>query len=615
MSLSTEALGNIAHSFGQTLLFQGFVGAALLCLFGILILRATSSKRDPNARLPPVYKTGLPIIGNFIAFAKSPLGILYDAQKKLGNVFTIPLAVEDCTFLIGPEAHATFFGASDEELDQGPVYQFMTPIFGKGIIYDTNLYKRRQQMRALGGILKPAMLRKYSNIIAKETHAYLRKTWGKEGQIDLLPSMAELIILTASATLLGPEVRGELFCEVSHLYEMLDKGLTPLSIFLPYAPIPAHAKRDKARKEMVKLFSGVIKNRRDNPEEASKNIDILQKLIEFNYKDGTKLTDDEVTGMLIAALFAGQHTSNITTTWTALFLLEDKRNHGGVHYENVIQELAALEASPGEFARGEGITSTVLSQEKNMYGAVKESIRMHPPLIMLMRRVMKDLTTVDGITIPKGHRVMVSNAVAQRSADVFDDPDTWNPARWTNFDITKLPKYSFIGFGAGLHTCMGEPFAFMQIRTILTVLFSMYEMELTTPFPEANYEAMVVPPKGPNMVKYKLRGKPISSLAVKKDTEKNAFVPEPIVIVDAPEGEDNEFTLEEIAKHNRKGDLWIIVKDRVFDVSNYLDVHQGGDNAILKWGGADATDAVAGPQHPTTVPTLLERYCIGKVKK
>lgn len=117
------------------------------------------------------------------------------------------------------------------------------------------------------------------------------------------------------------------------------------------------------------------------------------------------------------------------------------------------------------------------------------------------------------------------------------------------------------------------------------------------------------------MIKYKLRGKPISSLAVKKDTEKNAFVPEPIVIVDAPEGEDNEFTLEEIAKHNRKGDLWIIVKDRVFDVSNYLDVHQGGDNAILKWGGADATDAVAGPQHPTTVPTLLERYCIGKVKK
>jgi len=249
-----------------------------------------------------------------------------------------------------------------------------------------------------------------------------------------------------------------------------------------------------------------------------------------------------------------------------------------------------------------------------MYGAVKESIRMHPPLIMLMRRVLQDVTTINGITIPKGHRLMVSNAVAQRSPDVFPDPNTWNPARWTDFDITKLPKYSFIGFGAGIHTCMGEPFAFMQIRTILTVMFSMYEMELTTPFPEPNYEAMVVPPKGPNMIKYKLREQPVSSLFGEKGNSSSVRT-EPVVVVDTPDGDDNEFTIEEVAKHNKKEDLWIIVKGRVFDVTNYVDVHQGGEFALVNYGGRDATDAVAGPQHPASVPTLLERYCIGSIKK
>jgi len=41
------------------------------------------------------------------------------------------------------------------------------------------------------------------------------------------------------------------------------------------------------------------------------------------YKDGTKATDDEITGLLIALLFAGQHTSSVTSTWTQLYILAD----------------------------------------------------------------------------------------------------------------------------------------------------------------------------------------------------------------------------------------------------------------------------------------------------
>lgn len=493
----------------------------------------------------------------------------------------------------------------------------MTPIFGKGIVYDCDLPKRRQQMRALGGSLKPSMLRQYSRIIARETSDYLKSSWGASGQVDLLPSMAELIILTASATLLGPEVRGELFLEVSHLYEQLDKGLTPLSIFFPYAPIKAHAKRDKARAEMSKLFSKVIARRRADPEGTSGKIDILQKLIDFKYKDGTPFTDDEITGMLVAALFAGQHTSSITTTWTLLYLLEDMKSKGGKHYNNVLEELANLEPYPGAFAQGDGLEADVLAKEEHMYASVKEAIRMHPPLIMLMRRAMKPVTMPDGTYIPKGHRVIVSNAIAQRLPEVFEDPDNFNPSRWTEFDITKLPKYSFIGFGAGIHTCMGESFAFMQIRTILSVILSTYEMEITTPFPEPNYEAMVVPPKGPNIVKYKLRsngfeGASTSVTRAPTPAARPAEVKADYSMMETDES--TEYTAEEVSKHNTKDDLWIIVKNRVFDVTNYVDVHQGGENALVRWAGKDATDAVAGPQHPSTVPTLLERYCIGRLK-
>lgn len=46
--------------------------------------------------------------------------------------------------------------------------------------------------------------------------------------------------------------------------------------------------------------------------------------MDIEYKDGSRITDDEVTGLLIALLFAGQHTSSITSSWTALHLAANK---------------------------------------------------------------------------------------------------------------------------------------------------------------------------------------------------------------------------------------------------------------------------------------------------
>lgn len=82
----------------------------------------------------------------------------------------------------------------------------------------------------------------------------------------------------------------------------------------------------------------------------------------------------------------------------------------------------------------------------------------------------------------------------------------------------------------------------------------------------------------------------------------------------APPPKENArmFTMEEVAKHNTEEDCWIIVKDRVYDCTEYLELHPGGVDSIIINGGEDSTeDFVA--IHSTKATKMLEKFYIGQL--
>lgn len=458
------------------------------------------NKKRPEGS-PPLAHVGLPVIGNFMAFAKNPVDFMKTCLDNFGPVYTVQMFTKNLTFLIGPEACAPFYQLSDDKMSQSEVYSFMTPIFGKGVVYDAEPKKRVQQMQQMAQALRSNRLKDYITRIEKETLEYV-KNWGQSGEIDLLTALSELTILTSSRCLHGDDVRENLFAEVAQIYYDLDKGVTALSFFFPNAPTEAHKKRDDARKRMVEIFSKVIQQRRASGATAETRTDILQVYIDFRYKeDGEGLTDDQIVGLLIALLFAGQHTSSITSTWTTMLLL-----HHPECMKEVLREQEEILKEKDSNVASVMLDFDSVGKMEYLTNCIKESLRMFPPLIMLMRQALDDIeVTANGkkYVIPKGDMVFSSPAVQSRMESVFKNANNFEPDRFGPERNEQKTPFAYLGFGAGRHACLGQQFGVLQVKTLMSVLLRNFKFEaVDKEIPEPDYTAMVVGPKGHTRVRY-----------------------------------------------------------------------------------------------------------------
>jgi sterol 14alpha-demethylase len=443
------------------------------------------------------------------------------------------------TFLIGPDAAPHFFKATDDEMSQTEVYNFNVPTFGKGVVYDVDTRTRSEQFRFFTEALRKERLKKYVPQFRAEAEAFF-KTWGDEGEADLKDAFSRLIALTAARTLLGREVREQLFEKVADLLHDLDDGMRPISVFFPYLPTSFHKRRDVARAELGRIFAKVIRARRAPG--AAKEEDVLQQFCDARYSHhihgGRQLTEDEITGLLIAVLFAGQHTSSITSAWTGYFMV-DSRRHSGVKEAGGGLGGGAAAAAGGNGNGGDGKAAAAAISPRDAYAAavaeqkeilakhgdslsleilgemdvlhrnVTEALRIHPPLLLVMRFAKKpfSVTTSQGktFTVPAGDVVAASPNFSHVLPSVFAEPNEYDPLRFAApREEDKRKPFSFIGFGGGRHACIGQNFAYLQIKTVWSVLLREFDFEMATPVPEADYDSMVIGPL-PARVRYTRR--------------------------------------------------------------------------------------------------------------
>lgn len=236
-------------------------------------------------------------------------------------------------------------------------------------------------------------------------------------EFDLLAAVAEPLAVTVIAELLGVPAadRHRLRPWSAAMVRMYEVSPTPAT----------EAAALTACREFADYLRELAARRRAEPRD-----DLLSHLVAV--RDGTdRLSGDELVASAILLLNAG-HEASVNALG------------GGV---------VALLRHPAQHARlraDRGLIPT----------AAEEMIRYDPPLHMFVRTAAADVELA-GVTIPAGAEVAALLGAANRDPAAFADPDV--------FDVGRDPN-PHVGFGAGLHFCLGAPLARLELRTALAAL-------------------------------------------------------------------------------------------------------------------------------------------------
>ncbi|KAL4173828.1 hypothetical protein KRP22_005775 [Phytophthora ramorum] len=146
-----------------------------------------------------------------------------------------------------------------------------------------------------------------------------------------------------------------------------------------------------------------------------------------------------------------------------------------------------------------------VSQLVYLEAALKETLRLHPPVPMAPKYVVEDTTLSDGTFVKGKSMIVLATYVMARMQEVWGpDAEVFKPERWidpTTGKLIPVSAYKFASFNAGPRMCLGMNLAMLEMKLVVAGLLSKFHVEVLNP-EDVTYElSLTLPVKGPLNVK------------------------------------------------------------------------------------------------------------------
>ncbi|KAL5998221.1 hypothetical protein ACLOJK_009159 [Asimina triloba] len=464
----------------------------------LLILILLKKRKQPPSHLPPSpFK--LPIIGNLHQLGRLPHRSLHALFLKHGPLMLLKLGLTTPTLVVSSADMARKIMKTHDLAfsSRPPALMAQRLMYGKDIAFAPYGEYWRQARRICVLHLLSSKQVELFRLVRKEEIALftdgIRSSAAIKGVVNLSEAIISLTNNVTCRAALGKkyEVEG---CgsgnDAKGIRRLTGEFLELLGAFhvADFFPRLGWISRFSGMDERVgrnfkewdHLLTMILKDhesgKRENGDQSHEGVkDFVDVLLQVQ-KDGSagiSLTGDHIKAIIMDMFAAGTDTIYTALEWTMAELMRHPKA-----MEKLQQEVRGL-------ASGQSmVTEDNLHHMNYLKSVIKESLRMHPPLPLLVPRESIEDVQIDGYHIPTNTRVMINAWAIGRDPKSWESPDEFLPERFISSGSCchldfKGHDYELVPFGAGRRGCPGIHFATAIIELGLANL--VYHFDWETP--------------------------------------------------------------------------------------------------------------------------------------
>lgn len=373
-------------------------------------------------------------------------------KRRYGNVFTLTNSmVGSMVYLGDPADIKTVFAGDPRIYHAGQANSMLAGLLGDSsvLVVDDEVHRERRRLM-MAPFHRDAVARQVDVMaeIAVENIA----GWPVGEPFAVAPKMSEITLEVILRTVIGASDENRLAALREVMPRLLNIG--------PWGSIaiakPKLLKRrlwDRLRHTMDEadqLLYAEIADRRADPDLAERT-DALAMLVRAGVDDGVPMTDLELRDQLMTLLVAGHDTTATGLCWA----LERLTRHPDVLSKAVL----AAESGDDEY----------------IDAIAKETLRVRP-VVPDVGRILTEPVEIAGYRLPAGVMVVPSITLVHDDADIYPEPQRFDPDRMVG---ATLSPTTWLPFGGGNRRCLGAGFAMVEMRVVLREVLRRVELATT----------------------------------------------------------------------------------------------------------------------------------------
>ena len=371
-------------------------------------------------------------------------------HKRYGDVFTVRIMPKGSALVLftRPEHAKEIFAGDPEVFHAGKGNAILGPIMGEHSLLLQDSAEHRRARKLLMPAFNGAALRGYQSVVAQLAAEEVDR-WTPGVAFRSLDRMNALTLEVILRVVFGVTDEARL----ARLRPLVNRtvDISPAVLLGWGYPFlqrfgPWKATVDNQRR-LDEVMYAEIAERRAAPDLAERT-DVLSQLLRVEGDDG--LSDAELRDQLVTLLLAGHETTATALAWSLYEL--------GRH--PVLRARARSAAASGD--------------DDYLEAVLKESMRLHPVIPMVVRHLMKPVT-LGGVDLPAGANIGPSILISHAREDNHRAPGTFRPERFLDGEVA---TNTWIPFGGGVRRCIGAGFSLMEGVAVLREVLLRYDVTL-----------------------------------------------------------------------------------------------------------------------------------------